>query len=125
MRETVTEYEVETVEKEQEIVYCDVCAAQCTATHEVVPMELCPSCQPEEGEQEWTMDTYQEAFEESDVKQHWEDKWLFIVLFPIFSFAAVLDLLDGAEYAKFFILPVLGLLFWSGILLGFYMLSFL
>lgn len=115
MRETVKNYEVETVEKEQEIVYCDTCTAQCTDTHEVVPMELCPDCQPEEEEQEWTLETYREAFEEANVQKASNDKLFFTVLFPIFFFTAMFDLRDGHEYAKFFLIPVLGLLLWVGV----------
>jgi len=125
MRETVKNYEtkVETVENEQEIVYCDICTAQCTETHDVVPMELCPDCQPDEEEQEWTLKTYKEAYEDADIENGSGESWLFIGLFPIFFLAAIADGADGHEYAKYLLTPVIGLLLWIGIGYGLYLLA--
>lgn len=124
MRETVTDYEVKTVEKEIEIVYCDICDSQCTDTHEVVPQELCPNCQPDEDERGWSMSEYRDVFEKHEtsdnIRMGKNNAILFTLLFPLFFSAALLDAIDDPydNAARWFVIGALGFLLWSGLVWG-------
>lgn len=124
MREVVTDYEtkVETVEKEHEVVYCDVCGGQCTGTHEVVPMELCPGCQPDEEDREWSLKEYRRAFEDyrsnDKVRMTKGTVVMFTVLFPVFLGASMLDAADDAtdNAARWFMIGSFGVVIWIALI---------
>lgn len=116
MREEVTEYEVEKVERTEERVYCDTCGGDCTDDFKVEPRELCPDCQTDDG---WTFSKYREAF------QDWEDDKamgtpeMFVLttgFWPVFFVAALLDWMDGEEYPVLYLGGALGMALWLGIL---------
>jgi hypothetical protein len=117
MRETVTEYEPNVEEVESEVVWCDRCTSRCTEDHEVVPMELCSECQPDEEEQEWTMEEYRDAFEiydgDIDVEMTFEFMAISTIFFPVFFCASILDATEGEHNtARWFIVGGLGASLW-------------
>lgn len=114
MRETEKVEKIETTE--EEIIYCDQCTAECTDSFEVVPMELCESCNPEKG---ISVSEYFDKFNKNAEDEKNLTIGAFIIIFISFPFSfllAGLDALDGFEYGKMYVAGAISALIWVTVL---------
>lgn len=131
MREKVKEYEVEKKELEKEKFYCDICGCDCTDEYQIVPMDLCDDCQPEEKNGYGSVEKAKVVLDNKrDELKGLEDRnsalfetmgagfFLFLIIFyPLMFGAGIMDFIGNRdEYGKVFIYAGVSTILW-GVLL--------